>query len=152
MTKTTEPAAIANFSFTDFEDAETGKMTVKIHGKLTDWVWTFAGPGHPQTVAQSNRIAKERLHEDRQNEQRRLNGKKVVLPEETVDEVRSTNVRGVVDRILGWTPVMIDGADYPFSADNAFDLLIDRKRLPLLVQAMEFLAAENSFTPRSAGI
>jgi hypothetical protein len=149
MTKTT--AAAASFSLSDFEDAETGKMTVSIHGRPTDWVWTFAGPGHPQTIEQANRLAKERLHEDRLNEQRRLNGKKVVLPEESVDDVRAANVKQVVDRLIGWSPVVIDGADYPFTPENAFNLLIDRRRPALLIQAMEFLAAENSFTPRSAG-
>lgn len=151
MTKTTEAADIPNFSFSDFEDADTAKMTVTIHGRLTDWVWTFAGPGHSQTVEQTNRLAKERLHEERQIEQRRLNGRKIVLPEESVDEVRAANVRRVVDRILGWSPVKFDGEEYLFTPDNAFKLLIDPKRSPLLVQAMEFLAAETSFTPRSAG-
>lgn len=150
MTKATENA-VPNFSFSDFEDADTATMTVSIHGRRTNWVWTFAGPGHPKTIEQTNRLAKDRLHEDRLNEQRRLNGKKVVLPEESVDEVRAANVQQIVDRLLGWSPVVIDGADYAFSPENAFKLLIDRKRAQLLVQAMEFLAAENSFTPRSAG-
>ncbi|WP_439618307.1 hypothetical protein [Shinella sp.] len=150
MTKTTE-AAVSNFSFTDFEDADTATMTVAIHGRPTDWVWTFAGPGHEKTIEQNNRLTKERLHEERQIEQRRLNGKKVTLPEEELDDVRAKSVRWVVNRLLGWTPVIIDGTAYPFSPENAFKLLIDPKRASLFVQATEFLTAEGSFTPRSAG-
>ncbi|WP_050742963.1 MULTISPECIES: hypothetical protein [unclassified Shinella] len=143
-------AAVESFSFADFEEAETGNMTVAVHGRPTNWVWTFAGPGHDKTIEQSNRLAKERLHQERQIEQQRVNGKKVKLPEEAVDDIRSRNVRMVVDRIVGWSPVKIDGEDYAFTPDNAYKLLINPKRAGLLTQAMEFLAAESSFTPRSA--
>lgn len=149
MTKNTAAVETPNFSFSDFEDADTANMTVVIHGRLTNWVWTFAGPGHEKTIEQTNRLARENLHAERKIEQQRLNGKKVVLPEESVDDLRTKNVQRIVERLVGWSPVVIDGKDYPFTPENAFSLLIDRKRPSLLIQAMEFLAAEGSFTPRS---
>lgn len=144
-------AAIPEFTFSDLEAADTSVMTVEVNGKLTNWTWTFAGPGHPATVAQSNRMARERLHADRLKEQSVTNGKKWKAPEETVDEVRERNVRSIVERIVDWSPVKIDGELYPFTADNAYNLLIDRSRVGLLTQATEFLFADNSFTQRSGG-
>jgi len=149
MTKT-ETADAVEFSLSDFDSADTSSMTVEVNGKLTNWVWTFAGPGHPQTVEQSNRMARERLHQERLKEQAITNGKKWKAAEESVDEVRERNVRSVVERIVGWSPVKIDGQDYPFTPDNAYKLLIDRRRVGLLTQATEFLFADNSFTKRSA--
>lgn len=149
MTKP-ETAGAVEFSLSDFESADTSTMTVEVSGKLTNWTWTFAGPGHPQTVEQSNRMARERLHQDRLKEQAITNGKKWKAPEETVDEVRERNVRSVVERIVDWSPVKIDGQDYPFTPENAYKLLIDRRRVALLTQATEFLFADNSFTKRSA--
>jgi hypothetical protein len=149
MSKDQAVSAIPEFSLSDLEAADTSVMTVEVNGKLTNWTWTFAGPGHPQTVAQSNRMARDRLHQDRQLEQQRLNGKKVKLPEETVDEVRERNVRSVVERIVDWSPVKINGELYPFTTDNAYKLLIDRSRIGLLTQATEFLFADDSFKQRS---
>jgi hypothetical protein len=151
MTKDQAASAIPEFSLTDLEAADTSIMTVEVNGKLTDWTWTFAGPGHPQTVAQSNRMARERLHQDRLKEQSITNGKKWKAPEETVDEVRERNVRSIIERMLDWSPVKIDGELYPFTPDNAYKLLIDRRRVGLLTQATEFLFADNSFTQRSGG-
>lgn len=141
---------IAEFSMTELEAQDTADMVVEVNGKPTNWVWTFAGPGHEKTIAQSNRLARERLHRDRQIEQQQLNGKKVKLPDETVDEVRERNVMQIVERLVGWSPVKIDGQDYPFSAENAKALLINPKRIGLLTQALTFLGDEQSFTTRSA--
>jgi hypothetical protein len=150
MSKDQAVSAIPEFTLSDLESADTSVMTVEVNGKLTNWTWTFAGPGHPQTVTQSNRMARERLHADRLKEQAVTNGKKWKAPEETVDEVRERNVRSVVERIVDWSPVKIDGELYPFTTDNAYKLLIDRSRIGLLTQATEFLFADDSFKQRSA--
>lgn len=137
-------------SLDDLDAADEADMTVIVNGKATNWVWTFAGPGHDKTVAQSDRLARERLHEDRQKEQQRLNGRKVKLPEETPDQVKDSNVRWVVERLLRWSPVTVGGKDLPFSAEAATKLLSDPRKGALLVQCMEFLASEASFTKASA--
>ena len=141
---------ISEFSMADLEAADIAEMTVEVNGKPTSWVWTFAGPGHPQAIAQSNRLSRERLHEDRLKEQAITNGKKWKAPEETVDQVRERNVNQIVERLVGWSPVKIDGADYPFTPENAKALLIDPRRIGLFTQAMEFLSDLGSFTKRSA--
>jgi hypothetical protein len=146
--KTADTAAV-EFSDADFNAADEADMTVVMNGKATSWVWTFAGPGHPKTVEQSNRIARERLHRERLQEQARVNGKKWVAPEDTVEETRARNVQQIVERLVRWSPVKINGEDYPFTAENATRLLSDPRKVGLYVQALEFLAADNSFTPRS---
>lgn len=146
-----EQVAVAEFaSFDDFSAADTSDMSVVVNGRQTDWVWSFAGPGHPKAIEQSNRISREKLHQDRQIEQQRLNGKKVKLPEETVDELRSRNVEWIVGRLVGWSPVKIAGELYPFSEENARRLLSDQKNIGLLTQAVDFVSDDASFTKRSA--
>lgn len=140
----------ASFSLDDFASADTATMTVTVNGRATDWDWTFAGPGHPKSVAQSDRLAREELKRQRSLQQARANGKKWTAPEETPDELRRENVANVVERLVGWSPVKIDGKDFAFTPENATMLLADPKRVGLLTQALEFLADENSFTRRSA--
>jgi hypothetical protein len=146
----TDKTEIAEFSFADFEAADEADMTVTMNGKETTWVWTFAGPGHPKTVELENRAARERLQTERMKEQTVTNGKKWKAPEQTVDEVREKNIDWIVNRLLRWSPVRINGDDYPFSAENARALLADRKKIELFTQALEFLTADSSFTRRSA--
>ena len=52
--------------------------------------------------------------------------------------------------LVGWSPVEIGGKDFPFTPENATEFLSHPKRVGVLTQAMEFLASEKSFTPRSA--
>lgn len=139
-----------DFSLDSFSDADTAQMTVMVGGAPSGWTWEFAGPGHPHTTEQANRISRERLHKDKLIEQARINGKKWVATEETPEGVRASNVNYVVERLIGWSAVRIDGKDFPFTAENARMLLTDPKRVGLLTQALEFIAADNSFTKRSA--
>jgi hypothetical protein len=150
MIMKTADAAAVEFNDADFNAADEADMAVVMNGTVTTWVWTFAGPGHPKTVEIENRAAREQLRNQHQVEQQRLNGKKVKLPEQTVDEIREKNVDWIVDRLLRWSPVRINGDDYPFSAENARALLSDRKKVALFAQALEFLTADDSFTQRSA--
>ena len=34
----------------DIDAADESEMVVTNNGKLTTWVWTFAGPGHPNPM------------------------------------------------------------------------------------------------------
>lgn len=147
MTKT---ATAAEFSASDFDALDEARMTVMMRGKPTTWVWTFAGPGHPRTIEQTSRMARERLQEQRLKEQAQVNGKKWKAADESEDEVRARNIRWVVERLLGWSPVVIDGAELPFSQEAAEQLLKDPRKVALFSQAVEFLSADDSFTQRSA--
>lgn len=146
----TTDTPIAEFGAGELDAADESKMTVKVGGKLTTWVWTFAGPGHPKAVDQANRIGRENLHLEREKTQARANGKKWIEPEETVDEARQRNVKFVVDRLLDWSPVRIDGEDLPFSPEAATKLLIDPRKVDIYLQALEFIGGERSFTKSSA--
>lgn len=143
-------APVTELDLADFDAADEADMTVVLNGRLTTWVWTFAGPGHPVTVAQASRMARERLHRDREQEQARVNGRKWKAEEETPDDVRRRNVAFVVERLLRWTPVKLNGEDVPFSPEAATRVLSDPRKATLLTQAIEFLAEDKSFIRRSA--
>ncbi len=144
-----QDADILDLSLDSFSDADTAEMNVIVGGKPSGWLWTFTGPGHPQTIAQSNRISRDRLHKEKLIEQARVNGRKWVAPEETPEGVRAGNVTFVIERLVGWSAIRIDGTDYPFSEENANKLLSDPKRVGLLAQALEFIANDQAFTKRS---
>lgn len=140
----------ATFDLSALDAVDNAEMTVVANGKLTDWRWRFAGPAHPQSMAQSNRVAREELNRRRLQEQAQVNGKKWKAPEKTPDELLEDNVSYVLERLLGWSAVTLNKEPYPFSQDNARKLLMDRKKGALLQQAMEFLLDDGSFTGRSA--
>lgn len=148
MTK--QEATTASFDLSTVDTADESVMEVVVNGNPVDWRWTFAGPGHPKTIEQSNKLARERLRREKEQEQSRINGKRWKAPDETVDEVLERNVNLVVDRLLGWSPVKMNGQDYPFTPENARALLLDRRKGQLLVQALEFLGDEQSFGKRLA--
>lgn len=136
-------------SLDELNSADTGEMTVILNGRATDWRWTFAGPGHERTIEINNKMARDRLHRERLIEQAQVNGKKYKAPEEGVEDIKARNVDTVVARLLGWTPVTIGGQPLEFSPERARELLLDPKKINLLVQALEFLSDEASFTQRS---
>jgi hypothetical protein len=141
---------VFDFSKADLEANDEAEMVVMMGGSPTSWTWTFAGPGHAQGVAQSNRIAREDLYKTKQiTKEARANGKKWKAEAQTPEELLSSNVTYVTERLLRWSPVRLDGADYPFSADNARALLMDRRKGALLQQAIDFLLDDTSFTKRS---
>lgn len=152
MTDKHETPAIPEFGDDDFDAADTATMNVVVKGQPSGWLWTFAGPGHPKTVEQGNRLSRERLRKEHDIEQARVNNRKWKAPEEDVDTVRDRNINWVIERLVGWSPVKIDGKEVPFSPEAARKLLIDPRKVDLLTQALDFLAADNSFTKRSVTI
>jgi hypothetical protein len=149
MTKK-DTKALAIFDLSAVDAADESSMTVVVNGTPTNWIWNFAGPGHPRAIEQANRVSRERLAKDRQQEQAQVNGKKWRAPEETVDEALARNVNFVIERLLGWSDVTMNGEAFPFSPENARTVLSDRRKATLLLQALEFLGDENAFTKRSA--
>lgn len=147
---TNKSATSPAFDLSDLDASDEATMEVYANGKPTGWLWTFAGPGHPKSIEQSNRMAKERLRKEREIEQAQINGRKYKATEETVDEALERNVSIVTDRLLGWSTIQMGGKDYPFTPESAKALLMDRRKGQLLIQALEFLGDERSFTPRSA--
>lgn len=144
-----QPAAL-DLTSSELESADTAEMYVVVNGKPTTWVWTFAGPGHPKAIAQADRVAREVLHRESEQEQARVNGRKWKASQRTPEEVRAANVTYVVERLVGWSPVRLDGAELPFSEEAARKLLLDPRKATLLQQGIEFLADDKAFTKRSA--
>lgn len=140
-----------DFDLDSLDFADTAEMDVTSNGKATGWKLTFAGPGHPKTIDQNNRIAQERLRRERAQEQARVNGRKWTAPDDSPDALRERNIGFVVDRLIGWSPVKFRGEPYPFSPENARKLLSDPKKGVLLAQAIEFLNDDLAFTTRSVG-
>jgi hypothetical protein len=104
---------VFDFSKTDLEANDEAEMVVMMGGSPTSWTWTFAGPGHPQALAQSNRVAREELNKQRLIEQARANSRKFKAEPQTPEGLLSDNVTYVLERLLRWSPVRIDGADTP---------------------------------------
>lgn len=137
----------------DFSTLDTADMEVRINGRPIGWTWSFAGPGHPKTIEQGNRIARKALKESREKEQARINGRKWHADDEDIEDIRRRSVDFVVERLVGWSAIKVfddDGkkVDFPFTADNATKLLSDPKKTGLLEQAYSFLADNENFTRR----
>jgi len=143
-------ATIPTFTLAEFDAADTATMEVLIGGKPSGWFWEFAGPGHEKTEAQKARVARERLRKSAEIERAQVNGRKWKPEEDAPETVVARNVADIVERIVGWSTVEIDGKPFPFTPQNATFLLSDPKRVSLLEQASEFLWNEQSFTGRSA--
>lgn len=136
----------------DFDTADTADMIVAHPntGEPTTWRITFAGPGHPTTLELSNRSTRARLREERAKEHALMSGREYKPEEKTPDQLRAENVASIVDRILDWTPVAINGEDLPFTRENATKLFADPRKGRLFKQALDFLTADKAFTKGSA--
>jgi hypothetical protein len=131
---------------------DTADMQVRhpVTDELTGWTITFAGPGHPQAQEQSERATRQRLSEERQQREALRQGRKWSGGEKTPDDLRAENVAVVADRVIGWSPISLNGTEQPFSRENATRILGDSHYGWLYKQCLDFLAADGSFLPRSA--
>lgn len=143
------PVVLSAFAFKD--TAILDVMAPDGSGPL-GWRITFAGPGHPKTVAFNEVKNREILHRNRQIEMAQINGRKYKPEEQTVDEARRENVRWVAARIVNWTPVALspDKPPLEFSEAAAVDVFINPDLGWIYAQCLEFLAADQSFTQTSA--
>ena len=139
------------FTLEDFEAADTAQMTVMAFGEATNWKWTFAGPGHPKTIAYNDRESRIRLQLEKAQEQTRVNNRKWKADDVTVDERRAKNVDWIVSRLVGWSDMKVsaDGPDFPFNEENARRVLADQRKIDIYTQATEFLVSDTSFIKRS---
>jgi hypothetical protein len=108
-------------------------------------VITFAGPGHPKTIELADHRARQQLREEKAKEQARVNGRKWKAEEKTPADQRAENVEWIADRIVGWSPVRINGEDLPYSRENAIKVLADPKKGWFFRQCLDFLLAEENF-------
>jgi len=150
-----------SFDISEIDSGDTAEMRVIASGKPTNWIWVFAGPGHDRTIAQSNRLSLEALHDQQAKEQAQVNRKKWHPRDESIDERIAANVKLITERLLDWylvddkgeqldEQIKLSGTSYPFSEENARKLLIDPRKWALLQQSLEFLGDNDSFMQRSA--
>lgn len=119
-------------------------------GKPTGWVWTFAGPGHPTTVALDRESNSRFLQREQAKERAQVNNKKWKGDGETVEEVRDRNVSYIVGRLLRWSDIQMEGKPFPCTPDNARSILSNPRFGLVFEQANEFLRDEKDFTKGSA--
>lgn len=144
-------AAVAAFELTSIEAFDTGLMTVKhpVTGEPTSWVWTIAGPGHPVTEAITKEVERETSAKRRAVEHAQVNRKKY-KDDTDADENRRKVEERLARRILGWTPVTVDGQPLVHSQAAALDILTNPRWSAAAAQYLEYLGDEASFTKRSA--
>ncbi|WP_424813569.1 hypothetical protein [Roseococcus sp. YIM B11640] len=118
--------------------------------KPTGWKITLAGPGHPVTQEIGNDAARERLKLEREQDAARVNGRKW-KPDAADPEAERLRILGrVAKRILGWSPVNLNGSPFPYTAENALDLLTNPQRVWAGNQVVERLGEDASFIGSSA--
>jgi hypothetical protein len=142
---------VKEFDLSELDAGDESTLAIKnAAGKPTTWIWTFYGPGHPKTVALSNRVSKKWLQEAREKEQAQVNNKKWKAEERSLDDVRNENVDSILERTKDFTPVKLNGEVIEFSPDAARRLLLDPRKGALFTQISEFLKEESSFMRPSA--
>lgn len=120
------------------------------NGKPTGWRWTLAPASHPKAVAFAEDEARRALERERTIREAQFNSRRYEGEDRTPDQARRDNYRWVVARVLGWTPVKIDGAVRHFSDKATEDLLIRPELAFAAVQVTRALSEESRFLPSSA--
>lgn len=137
------------FDLADLKAANTAELAI-IHPvtKLaTTWVWTFAGPGHPVTRALSERLGKKDRAEAFQREKAMFTGRDP--KEKSNNEVIAENALRFGGRVLGWTPIVMNGQELAYSQQKAIEILADPDYGWLYTQVFNFLRDDETFLKSS---
>lgn len=149
----TDLAEVGISSVSDIGAAETGEMTVWLNGRPTSWKWIWAGPGHPRTVAQRERDSRKNLNETADLRQKQLNSRKIKIEPPTPGEDLTDGINKLLDRLLGWKDIKINGKVLEFSTETARAILANPANHGpdgIYLQCWQFLGAADSFTKSSA--
>ena len=111
----------------------------------TSWVWHFAGPSHPLTIARNDRLARESLEEANKIRRTRGNGKKYKPENMNPDQARRDALEEILDVCLGWS-----GSTIEYSRETAMNMLLDPGYWSLLRQVNDFMDDEVAFIETSA--
>lgn len=143
------PADPSLFDPSVFEQCTANTAVLTILHPATDaptpWKITFAGPGHPQQEALSERLSRKGLRRRAQQEAAQVNRGKWKPEKKEPEEARRENAEIIADQIVTW-----EGASAPFSRDAAIDMLMNPKYVFLMQQIDAFLENDKSFITRSA--
>jgi hypothetical protein len=151
MTETESHSEPKTFDIGSVPVSDVAELAI-IHpatAKPTTWKLHLAGPGHPETIAISNEASRERMVREQAQERARVNGRK--WKGEDIDPVaeREKTFRRAARRIVGWTPVTMNGETFPYSAENAFRLLNDPKFGWVAEQFYNYLGEDAAFIESS---
>jgi hypothetical protein len=152
MSENHDAAAVAEddlFDIGELAAADTADMTV-IHPKSklpTTWVWTFAGPGHAQTIALNDEIGQADRAEAFQERKAIQSGRDPKARRNA--ELIEINVRRYSGRVLNFTPARLNGEDLRFTPKEAHRILKDPKYGWLWTQVFNFLRDEDVFITSS---
>jgi hypothetical protein len=133
--------------------ADTADLHILFPGtnKRTGWIITCAGPGHPQSIALADELAREQLQKSAAIERAQVNGRKWKGDDDADPEAeRKKTVTQVCRRIVTWTPVDFGDGAISFSHEAAVKLFMDPKKGAYFAQIVEFLVGERSFMTGSA--
>lgn len=145
-------AAPAAFELSEIESVDSAWINVN-HPKTglpTPWRMELAGPGHPATLAIQKEAHRDRLALDRRIENARVNGKKYKADEVDVEADRRQTAERLARRIIGWTPLTVDGKAFEYSPANALVLMTEPRWSRVFEQLVEYLSGEAAFTKGSA--
>ena len=151
MTKDATPTV--EFDIDDIAAVDQAEMVIKRRdGTPTPWKWIIAGPGHPKSIALSERVTRENHARAKAQEQARVNGRKWKGDDETPEDALRRTAGIMADRVLGWVPesVTLGGEAFPFSRENVVKILMDPERGDTIVRQLDaFFDDERSFMKRS---
>ena len=139
------------FDIANLAAADEGEMhIVDGHDNKVGWTWTFAGPGHPATVAIDREQSARFIAREQAKERIRTNGKQWKGETETPEDLRQRTIDYIVARLLRWSEIELGGEPYPCTPDNARKILGDPRYGLVFEQANAFLRDEKDFTKGSA--
>lgn len=149
--KTHDPAPPpAAFDLAALEAVDTEWLNVLKDGKPTGWRIQLAGPGHPETIAVQREAQAERLTKAKRIEATQVNRKKWKPEDVDADAEAREFAEQLARRIVGWDPVTINGADFPYSRANALALMSEPRWVFVQNQVVEYFLADTAFTKSSA--
>lgn len=147
------PSKISDvFDISSIATEDSAEMIINhpVTGAPTTWVWTIAGPGHPTSIAADRTASDETRREELLKEKARVNGRKWTGDFVDSAEQQRRNAVYFAKKVLGWTPVRINGADFPYSGANVVKVLLDPHYQSIYRQLIDFMIDEKSFMKPSS--
>ncbi|ODT22218.1 MAG: hypothetical protein ABS35_15310 [Kaistia sp. SCN 65-12] len=153
MTKTDTVAGFVDLSGIVPVDSISYEILKPGSTEGTGWFIELADASHEQAVAWSNEQTRKGLRRQSQLEALQLNGRKIKPEDKDPVEQKRDNIGWVVSRIIGWNPVklsFISPDPIQYSEKAAFDVLSHPKMGFALIQLVEVISDDRSFTKASA--
>src|SRR6266446_89769 len=141
------PAASEPFDISVLATEDTAELIINhpVTGEPTTWVWVIAGPSHPEAIKADDARANELKRDELEKERARVNGRKWRGELRTANEEKERSGQHFASKVLVWSPVRINGADFPYSRGNVMKILLDPRYWGVYRQLLDFFGDERSF-------